>query len=50
MEGVLFALGNLSLLYHLVQGMITYASYAPKMTIKSSAISIVVMNILVSQV
>lgn len=29
--------------------MITYASYAPKeMTIKSSAISIVIMNILVS--
>ena len=50
MEGVLFALGQSFFTLSLgTTGMITYASYAPKeMTIKSSAISIVVMNILVS--
>ncbi|MEB7435194.1 sodium-dependent transporter [Staphylococcus pasteuri] len=50
MEGILFALGQSFFTLSLgTTGMITYASYAPKaMTIKSSAISIVLMNILVS--
>ncbi|PNZ67469.1 sodium-dependent transporter [Staphylococcus croceilyticus] len=50
MKGVLFALGQSFFTLSLgTTGMITYASYAPKeMTIKSSAISIVIMNILVS--
>ena len=50
MEGILFALGQSFFTLSLgTTGMITYASYAPKeMTIKSSAISIVIMNILVS--
>ena len=49
MEGVLFALGQSFFTLSLgTTGMITYASYAKEMTIKSSAISIVVMNILVS--
>ena len=48
-QGVLFALGNRFTLSLGTTGMITYASYAPKnMTIKSSALSIVVMNILIS--
>ncbi|MEQ6056454.1 sodium-dependent transporter [Staphylococcus saccharolyticus] len=49
-EGVLFALGQSFFTLSLgTTGMITYASYAPKeMTIKSSAFSIVVMNILIS--
>lgn len=49
-KGVLFALGQSFFTLSLgTTGMITYASYAPKeMTIKSSAISIVIMNILVS--
>ncbi len=50
MEGVLFALGQSFFTLSLgTTGMITYASYASKeMTIKTSAISIVGMNILVS--
>lgn len=50
MKGVLFALGQSFFTLSLgTTGMITYASYAPKeMTIKSSAVSIVIMNILVS--
>ena len=50
MEGVLFALGQSFFTLSLgTTGMITYASYASKeMTIKTSAISIVAMNILVS--
>lgn len=49
-KGVLFALGQSFFTLSLgTTGMITYASYAPKeMTIKSSAMSIVIMNILVS--
>ena len=49
-KGVLFALGQSFFTLSLgTTGMITYASYAPKeMMIKSSAISIVIMNILVS--
>lgn len=49
-KGVLFALGQSFFTLSLgTTGMITYASYAPKeMTIKTSAISIVIMNILVS--
>ena len=49
-EGILFALGQSFFTLSLgTTGMITYASYAPKtMTIKSSAVSIVLMNILVS--
>ena len=49
-QGVLFALGQSFFTLSLgTTGMITYASYAPKnMTIKSSALSIVVMNILIS--
>ena len=49
-KGVLFALGQSFFTLSLgTTGMITYASYAPKeMTIKSSAISIVIINILVS--
>ncbi|MDS3911201.1 sodium-dependent transporter [Staphylococcus hominis] len=49
-KGVLFALGQSFFTLSIgTTGMITYASYAPKeMTIKSSAISIVIMNILVS--
>lgn len=49
-KGVLFALGQSFFTLSLgTTSMITYASYAPKeMTIKSSAISIVIMNILVS--
>ena len=50
MQGVLFALGQSSFALSLgTTGMITYASYAPKeMTIKTSALSIVFMNIIVS--
>lgn len=50
MEGVLFALGQSFFTLSLgTTGMITYASYASKeMTIKTSAVSIVAMNILVS--
>ncbi len=50
MESMLFALGQSFFALSLgTTGMITYASYAPKeMTIKSSAISIVVMNIFIS--
>lgn len=50
MEGVLFALGQSFFALSLgTTGMITYASYAPKeMTIKTSALSIVIMNIIVS--
>ena len=50
MEGVLFALGQSFFTLSLgTTGMITYASYASKeMTIKTSAVSIVGMNILVS--
>ncbi|KXA37540.1 Sodium:neurotransmitter symporter family protein [Staphylococcus lugdunensis] len=50
MQGVLFALGQSFFTLSLgTTGMITYASYAPKaMTIKSSALSIVVMNIMIS--
>ncbi|WP_199185332.1 sodium-dependent transporter [Staphylococcus xylosus] len=50
MEGVLFALGQSFFTLSLgTTGMITYASYASiEMTIKTSAISIVGMNILVS--
>lgn len=50
MEGVLFALGQSFFTLSLgTTGMITYASYASKeMKIKTSAISIVAMNILVS--
>ena len=50
MQGILFALGQSFFTLSLgTTGMITYASYAPKeMTIKSSAVSIVIMNILVS--
>lgn len=49
-KGILFALGQSFFTLSLgTTGMITYASYAPKaMTIKSSAVSIVIMNILVS--
>ncbi|WP_049418741.1 sodium-dependent transporter [Staphylococcus hominis] len=49
-KGVLLALGQSFFTLSLgTTGMITYASYAPKeMTIKSSAMSIVIMNILVS--
>ena len=49
-EGILFALGQSFFTLSLgTTGMITYASYAPKeMTIKTSAVSIVAMNILVS--
>lgn len=49
-KGVLFALGQSFFTLSLgTTGMITYASYAPKeMTIKSSSMSIVIMNILVS--
>lgn len=49
-KGVLFALGQSFFTLSLgTTGMITYASYTPKeMTIKSSAMSIVIMNILVS--
>ncbi|MBO1199329.1 sodium-dependent transporter [Staphylococcus simiae] len=49
-EGILFALGQSFFTLSLgTTGMITYASYASKdMTIKSSAIAIVLMNILVS--
>ena len=48
-QGVLFALGQSFYAVLGTTGMITYASYAPKnMTIKSSALSIVVMNILIS--
>lgn len=49
-DGILFALGQSFFTLSLgTTGMITYASYASKdMTIKSSAISIVVMNIFVS--
>ncbi|MDH9452082.1 sodium-dependent transporter, partial [Staphylococcus epidermidis] len=49
-QGVLFALGQSFFTLSIgTTGMITYASYAPKnMTIKSSALSIVVMNILIS--
>ena len=49
-KGVLFALGQSFFTLSLgTTGMITYVSYAPKeMTIKSSAMSIVIMNILVS--
>lgn len=49
-KGVLFALGQSFFTLSLgTTGMITYASYAPKeMTIKSSAMSVVIMNILVS--
>ncbi|MCS4485740.1 sodium-dependent transporter [Staphylococcus americanisciuri] len=50
MESMLFALGQSFFALSLgTTGMITYASYAPKeMTIKASAISIVVMNIFIS--
>ena len=50
MEGVLFALGQSFFTLSLgTTGMITYASYASKdMPIKTSAVSIVLMNILVS--
>ncbi|MCG7342411.1 sodium-dependent transporter [Staphylococcus auricularis] len=50
MDGVLFALGQSFFTLSLgTTGMITYASYASKeMTIKTSALSIVLMNILVS--
>lgn len=50
MEGVLFSLGQSFFTLSLgTTGMITYASYASKeMTIKTSAVSIVAMNILVS--
>lgn len=50
MQGVLFALGQSFFALSLgTTGMITYASYAPKeMTIKTSALSIVIMNIIVS--
>ncbi|OEL01252.1 sodium-dependent transporter [Staphylococcus succinus] len=50
MQGILFALGQSFFTLSLgTTGMITYASYASKeMTIKTSAISIVAMNILVS--
>src|SRR5699024_10998876 len=49
-EGILFALGQSFFTLSLgTTGMITYASYASKeMTIKTSAISILAMNILVS--
>src|SRR5699024_5705575 len=49
-EGILFALGQSFFTLSLgTTGMITYASYASKeMTIKTSAVSIVAMNILVS--
>lgn len=49
-KGILFALGQSFFTLSLgTTGMITYASYASKeMTIKTSAISIVIMNILVS--
>lgn len=50
MEGILFALGQSFFTLSLgTTGMITYASYASKeMPIKTSAVSIVAMNILVS--
>ncbi|WP_412519123.1 sodium-dependent transporter [Staphylococcus simulans] len=50
MEGILFALGQSFFALSLgTTGMITYASYAPKeMTIKTSALSIVIMNIVVA--
>ncbi|RIO89915.1 sodium-dependent transporter [Staphylococcus gallinarum] len=50
MEGILFALGQSFFTLSLgTTGMITYASYASKeMQIKTSAVSIVAMNILVS--
>ncbi|AVP35873.1 sodium-dependent transporter [Staphylococcus felis] len=50
MESMLFALGQSFFALSLgTTGMITYASYAPKeMTIKSSALTIVVMNIFIS--
>lgn len=50
MEGILFALGQSFFALSLgTTGMITYASYAPKeMTIKTSALSIVIMNIIVA--
>ena len=49
-EGILLALGQSFFTLSLgTTGMITYASYASKeMTIKTSALSIVAMNILVS--
>lgn len=50
MEGILFALGQSFFALSLgTTGMITYASYAPKeMTIKTSALSIIIMNIIVA--
>lgn len=50
MQGILFAIGQSFFTLSLgTTGMITYASYASKeMTIKTSAVSIVAMNILVS--
>ncbi len=50
MEGILFALGQSFFALSLgTTGMITYASYVPKeMTIKTSALSIVIMNIIVA--
>ncbi|NHM74548.1 sodium-dependent transporter [Staphylococcus sp. 11007852] len=50
MESMLFALGQSFFALSLgTTGMITYASYAPKaMTIKTSALTIVVMNIVIS--
>ncbi|MBI5975021.1 sodium-dependent transporter [Staphylococcus canis] len=50
MESMLFALGQSFFALSLgTTGMITYASYAPKaMTIKSSALTIVIMNIFIS--
>ena len=49
MEGILFALGQSFFTLSLgTTGMITYASYAPKNDNKVIAISIVIMNILVS--
>ncbi|MHD0398695.1 sodium-dependent transporter [Staphylococcus simulans] len=49
-EGILFALGQSFFALSLgTTGMITYASYAPKeMTIKTSALSIVIMNVVVA--
>lgn len=49
-DGIMFALGQSFFALSLgTTGMITYASYAPKeMTIKTSALSIVIMNIIVS--
>ncbi|UEX90006.1 sodium-dependent transporter [Staphylococcus ratti] len=50
MESMLFALGQSFFALSLgTTGMITYASYAPKaMTIKTSALTIVIMNIVIS--